>query len=141
MKKISLIFLFFLSLFSLSAETLHLDTFSSKNFVSDINSALISESPEILVKAASPYLSKMHELNIPDCFGCSLYLLKMTENADPAMQLALNTGTQELEKIDMKQILSLDAEEQEAAYMQEVETAVSRLPSQSQELFEMILDY
>ena len=88
MKKISLIFLFFLSLFSLSAETLHLDTFSSKNFVSDINSALISESPEILVKAASPYLSKMHELNIPDCFGCSLYLLKMTENADPAMQLA-----------------------------------------------------
>ena len=61
--------------------------------------------------------------------------------ADPAMQLALNTGTQELEKIDMKPILSLDQEEQEAAYMQEVENAISRLPSQYQELFETILDY
>lgn len=88
MKKISLIFLFFFFLFSLSAETLHLDSFSSKNFVSDINSALISESPEILVKAASPYLSKMHALDIPNCFGCSLYLIKMTENAAPEMQLA-----------------------------------------------------
>jgi len=88
MKKIFFIFLFFLFLFSLSAETLHIDAFSNKDFVSDINSALISESPEILVKAASPYLSKIHELNIPNCFGCSLYLIKMTENADPAMQLA-----------------------------------------------------
>ena len=88
MKKILLFCLFFLFLFSLSAETLHLDTFSNKDFVSDINNALISESPEILVKAASPYLSKMHALNIPNCFGCSLYLIKITENAAPEMQLA-----------------------------------------------------
>lgn len=88
MKKIVLIFLFFLSFFSLSAETLHVNAFSNRDFVTDINSALISESPEILVKAASPYLSKMHELNIPDCFGCSLYLIKTTENAAPEMQLA-----------------------------------------------------
>ncbi len=88
MKKTLFIFLFFLSFFSLSAETLHLSAFNNKDFVSDVNNALISESPEILVKAASPYLSKMHELNIPNCFGCSLYLIKMTENADPEMQLA-----------------------------------------------------
>ncbi len=88
MKKILLIFLFFLSLFTLSAETLHMNAFSNKDFVTDINNALISESPEILVKAASPYLSKIHELNIPNCFGCSLYLIKKTENAAPEMQLA-----------------------------------------------------
>lgn len=88
MKKILLICLFFLSFFALSAETLHLSAFNNKDFVTDINNALISESPEILVKAASPYLSKIHELNIPNCFGCSLYLIKMTENADPEMQLA-----------------------------------------------------
>ena len=88
MKKILFIFLFFLFLFSLSAETLHIDAFNNKDFISDINNALLSESPEILVKAASPYLSKIHELNIPNCFGCSLYLIKMTENADPEMQLA-----------------------------------------------------
>ena len=88
MKKIALIFLFFLSLFPLSAETLHMNAFSNKDFVTDINNALISESPEILVKAASPYLSKIHELNIPNCFGCSLYLIKTTENAAPEMQLA-----------------------------------------------------
>lgn len=88
MKKIALIFLFFLSLFPLSAETLHLDVFSNKDFISDIDNALSSESPETLVKAASPYLLKMRAHNIPNCFGCSLYLIKATENADPAMQLA-----------------------------------------------------
>ena len=88
MKKISLICLFFLSLFSLSAETLHIDNFNNSEFISDINNALISESPEILVKAATPYLSKMHESNIPNCFGCSLYLIKATEKADPDVQLA-----------------------------------------------------
>ncbi len=88
MKKIPLIFLLLLFFFPLLSETLHLDTFNSRKFVSDINSALVSESPEVLVKAATPYLSKMHEMNIPNCFGCSLYLIKSTEKADPAIQLA-----------------------------------------------------
>ena len=88
MKKISLIFLFLFFFFSLSAETLHIETFSTGDFIADINSALISESPEILVKAATPYLSKMRASNIPNCFGCSLYLIRTTENAEPEMQLA-----------------------------------------------------
>ena len=88
MKKIPLILLLLFLCFPLLPETLHINTFNSSDFVSDINSALISESPEILVKAATPYLSKMHEMNIPNCFGCSLYLIKSTENTEPAMQLA-----------------------------------------------------
>ena len=88
MKKTSLIFLFFFFLFSLSAETLRLDGFSSKDFISDINSAIVSESPEVLVKAATPYLSKMRSSNLPNCFGCSLYLIEKTDKASPAMQLA-----------------------------------------------------
>jgi hypothetical protein len=88
MKKISLIFSFLFFIFSLSAETLHINAFSNKEFISDVNNALVSESPEILVKAATPYLSKMRESNIPNCFGCSLYLIKTTENAAPEMQLA-----------------------------------------------------
>jgi len=88
MKKTSLILSFLFFIFSLSAETLHINAFSNKDFISDVNSALVSESPEILVKAATPYLSKMRESNIPNCFGCSLYLIKTTENADPEMQLA-----------------------------------------------------
>lgn len=88
MKKIFPLFLFLFFLFPLSAETLHLDTFSSKKFIVDINNAVLSESPETLVKAATPYLSKMKSSSVPNCFGCSLYLIKTTENAAPEMQLA-----------------------------------------------------
>ena len=88
MKKIFLIFPFFFFLISLSAETLHFDGFNSREFISDIDSALVSESPEVLVKAVTPYLTKMHLSNIPDCFGCSLYLIEATDKASPAMQLA-----------------------------------------------------
>lgn len=88
MKKISLIFLFFFFLFSLSAETLHLDGFKNSDFVSDINSAVVSGSPEILVKAATPYLTKMKTSNIPNCFGCSLHLIEATAKASPEVQLA-----------------------------------------------------
>lgn len=88
MKKIFPLFLFFFLLFPLSAETLRLDTFSNKKFISDINNAILSESPETLVKAATPYISKMKASSIPNCFGCSLYLIKTTEDAAPEMQLA-----------------------------------------------------
>ncbi len=88
MKKIFPLFLFLFFLFPLSAETLRLDTFSSSKFISDINNAVLSESPEVLVKAATPYLSKMRGSSIPNCFGCSLYLIKTTENAAPEIQLA-----------------------------------------------------
>ena len=88
MKKTFPIFLFFFFLFSLSAENLHLEGFSNKDFASDINSALVSESPEILVKAATPYLTKMRLSNIPNCFGCSLHLIEATASASPEIQLA-----------------------------------------------------
>ena len=88
MKKFFPFFPFFFFLFSLSAETLHLDTFNNSKFISDINNAVLSESPENLVKAATPYLSKMRSFSIPNCFGCSLYLIKTTENSAPDMQLA-----------------------------------------------------
>ena len=90
MKKIPFfsLFLFLLSFLSLSAETLHLESFRTKNFISDINNAVTSESPETLVKAATPYLMKMKTSNIPNCFGCSLHLIHATENAAPDMQLA-----------------------------------------------------
>ena len=89
MKK-TLLFFFFLSLFSfaVSAETLHTAYFNRSEFISDINSALTSESPEALIQAATIYLTKMHEANVPDCFSCSLHLIKITEKADPSMQLA-----------------------------------------------------
>lgn len=89
MKK-TLLFFIFLSLFSfvISAETLHAPYFSKREFISDMNGALTSESAEALVQAATIYLSKMHEANIPNCFACSLHLIKITEKADPVMQLA-----------------------------------------------------
>ena len=86
-KMFSFIVFVFLFSFVLSAETLHSTYLDRSEFISDINSALTSESAEALVQAAAIYLTKMHEANIPDCFACSLYLIKITENADPKMQL------------------------------------------------------
>ena len=89
MKKTLLLFIF-LSLFSfvISAETLHAPYFNKNEFISDINGALTSESADALIQAATIYLTKMHEANIPNCFACSLHLIKITEKADPVMQLA-----------------------------------------------------
>ena len=83
-------FIVFVFLFSLtiSAETLHSIHLDESEFVADINSALPSESAEVLIKVSTIYLTKMHEANIPNCFACSLYLIKMTESADPTLQLA-----------------------------------------------------
>ena len=87
-KTVFLFILLFTFSFVVSGETLNLSYINKREFISDINTALISESPEILVKAATPYLTKMHEANIPDCFSCSLHLIKVTEKADSEMQLA-----------------------------------------------------
>ncbi len=87
MKKTLLSVIFFLFFTAVSAETLHTEAINTAEFVADVNSALVSESPEILIKAATPFLSKMNAANIPNCFGCSLYLIKVTEKADPEMQL------------------------------------------------------
>ena len=83
-------FIVFVFLFSLtiSAETLHSIHLDESEFIADINSALPSESAEVLIKVSTIYLTKMHEANIPNCFSCSLYLIKMTENANPTVQLA-----------------------------------------------------
>lgn len=89
MKK-TLLSLIFLSLFSfvISAETLHLSYFNKNEFISDINGALKSESAEALIQAATIYLTKMHEANVPNCFACSLYLIQVTDKAAPEIQLA-----------------------------------------------------
>jgi len=89
MKKTLLLFIF-LSLFSsvISAETLHAPYFNKSEFISDINGALMSESADALIQAATIYLTKMHEANVSNCFACSLHLIKITEKADPVMQLA-----------------------------------------------------
>ena len=86
-KMFSFIVFVLLFSFALSAETLHSTYLDRSEFISDINSALTSESAEALVKAAAIYLTKMHEANVPNCFACSLYLIKITENAEPNMQL------------------------------------------------------
>ena len=74
--------------YALSAETLYSAYLNRNEFISDINDALTSESADVLIKASTIYLTKMHEANVPNCFSCSLYLIKITENADPEMQLA-----------------------------------------------------
>ena len=86
-KMFSFIVFVLLFSFALSAETLHSTYLDRSEFISDINSALTSESAEALVKAAAIYLTKMHEANVPNCFACSLYIIKITENAEPGMQL------------------------------------------------------
>lgn len=58
-----------------------------KAFVKDIDEALLAESPEMLVKNATKYLVSNRQRNIPNCFGCSLYLIKSTMESDPAIQL------------------------------------------------------
>ena len=89
MKKTAFLFIFlFLFSFVVSGETLHSSYIDKNEFIADINTALITESPEILIKAATPYLTEMHKANIPNCFSCSLHLIKVTENADSGMQLA-----------------------------------------------------
>ena len=87
MKKALFLFLFLSAFFVISAETLHSSYINKNEFIADINTAMITESPEILVKAATIYLTKMHEANIPNCFSCSLHLIKVTEKADSEMQL------------------------------------------------------
>ena len=59
-----------------------------KSFVKDIDEALLTESPETLVKNATKYLVSNRQKNIPNCFGCSFYLIKSTMDSDPAIQLA-----------------------------------------------------
>lgn len=89
MKKILSFFIFLFTFsFVISAETLHTSYIDKNEFIADINTALISESPEILIKAVTPYLTKMREANIPNCFSCSLHLIKITEKADAETQLA-----------------------------------------------------
>ena len=96
------------------------------------------------------YLANM--LGLPNSSGGAVPLYLDEENrlsddelaiylSNPSLLAVLNTITQELENIDMKQILSLDdMEAQEAAYEEEMEKAISRLPSQDQEFIEQFLD-
>ena len=85
-------FIFLLVLFSFSLlfsdNKSHKTPIDSRKFISDINSALVSESADTLMKTSGIYLTKLHESNTPNCFGCSLYLIKSTENASPEIQLA-----------------------------------------------------
>lgn len=60
----------------------------SSAFVKDINEALLAESPDLLIKNATKYLAANRQRNIPNCFGCSLYLIKSTMDSNPTIQLA-----------------------------------------------------
>jgi tetratricopeptide (TPR) repeat protein len=62
------------------------DFFSREGFVNDVKEGLL-EDHEALTAKMAPYLKKLRERGIPNCFECSLHLIKSTLNSDSNTQL------------------------------------------------------
>lgn len=56
-------------------------------FIQSMSDVFLQDKPELLAVKAAPFLKDKETSGIPDCFPCSLYLIRSTFKADPQTQL------------------------------------------------------
>ncbi len=56
-------------------------------FIQSMSEVLLQDKPELLAVKAAPFLKDKEISGIPNCFPCSLYLIRTTFKADPQTQL------------------------------------------------------
>lgn len=72
---------------SLSAQKKPENFIDSEFFIKSISDVLLQDKPDLLIVKAAPFLKDKEVSGIPNCFPCSLYLLRSTFHANAGMQL------------------------------------------------------
>lgn len=81
-----LVLIFFFSL-SLSAEKKPENFVDRSLFTRSVSSALLQDKAELLIGVTAPFYKEKESSGIPNCFPCSLYLIRSTMQSDSKVQL------------------------------------------------------
>lgn len=86
LRYISLIFIVLFSL-SLSAQKKTENYIDRQFFIQSVSDVFLQDKPDMLVVKSAPFLKDKETSGIPDCFPCSLYLIRATLNTNADTQL------------------------------------------------------